>query len=172
MKRKLVLFIVLATAAVSLASGGSGPNTAFELRTATADGCPVQILDRKSRVLDSLQRHPSEYLTGKPEPDRRAYGLGESQFVYEVGFRNLAGSDLTFVEFLWTAHDESGKVLFARRSRHEEPLGAGMARRDHDVDIKPSDRVKWFDLQVSRAVLADGTEWKAPEVPQADRAAR
>ena len=90
------------------------------------------------------------------------YGMGESQFVYEVGYRNLAQADLVFVEFLWRAHDAKGKLLFERRSRHEEVLEPGIARRAHDVDVKPSEHVNWVSVEVSRARLADGTEWARP----------
>jgi len=139
---------------------GGGP----QVRIASAEGCPVRILERKTRVASSLSRDPWAELRGggAATKESRSYGPGESSLVFNVGFRNLSESNVAAVGLLWQALDGSGNVVYEWISIYgQSPVEPGDARTMHELSVEAPAEVDSYRLSVMQVNLADGTVWSA-----------
>jgi len=166
--RILSLILVLGIVTPGLAQEETGPRRVtgeFTLELLNPDGCPVEILDRKTRVAD-----PNRYDAWAPvrgmDPSqygRRSYEKGERQMIYDVAFRNQSGNDVTSVEFLWEAFNTSREPSFIYRSTFDaKTLRPGQVQFKHDVDFRLSPDIGAYRVSVRKVTFADGTQWVAP----------
>ena len=109
--------LLLLSALASLGAGGRiAGRTAFPLEVANVAGCPVQLLEQKSRVTATLNRDPWAAV-GSPRAEPRAFGSGEYQLAFDVAFRNAVETDIVAVIFLWEALDDDGHRIYRRIGR-------------------------------------------------------
>jgi hypothetical protein len=137
----------------------------FELVLVNPEGCPIQVLDKKTRVAD-----PNRYDAWAPvrsnDPStyaRKSYESGERQMIYDVAFRNDSKRNIVSVEFLWEAFDTSKRPSFNYRAIWDaKTLRPGEVQFKHEVDFKLSADIGGYRLSVRKVRFDDGEEWVAP----------
>lgn len=137
---------------------GGGP----ALEIVAAEGCPVRILESKTRLASSLTRDPWASLrgAGTARGGRATYGPGESSLVFNLGFRNVSDQDVRAVGLLWQALDSSGAVTYEWISIYSQtPVMPGDARTMHELNVEAPTEVASYRLSVLQVNLADGTIW-------------
>jgi hypothetical protein len=132
---------------------------AFRVEIGNAEGCPVRILERRTRAASTLQ----EDFGARPY-SLREYGAGEFQIAFDVSFRSEGEQDVAAVAFLWEGFGDDGKPLYRRIGTHDDakPLAPGRLATLHEVDLDPSRGRAWYRVSVYRVVMADGSVWRAP----------
>ena len=158
--------ICMTLAVLALMTGYAGivaDNTSrIELQVVNTDDCPVHILERKSRVVGTLDRDPWAAFRGQPHVERE-YGPGESQLAFHIGFKNTADRGLDAVAFVWRAFDAADQLIYERISTSgSDPLEPGQIQTLHEQDVDRSSGIARFRLSVLQANFADGSVWSAP----------
>jgi len=151
-------------------AGVAADNTSrIELEVVNTDDCPIQILERKTRVGGTLDRDPWVELRGQPHVERE-YGPGESQLAFHIGFKNAAGRDVDAVAFVWRAFDASEQLIYERISTSgSDPLEPGQMRTLHEQDVDRSNGIARYRLSVLQANFTDGSVWTAPPTAMRNR---
>jgi hypothetical protein len=157
--------LFLLSALVSLGAGGRiAGRTAFPLEVSNLPGCPVQILEQKSRVTATLNRDPWAAV-GTPRAEPRAFGSGEYQLAFDVAFRNGGEKDVVAVIFLWEALDDEGHRIYRRIGTYTRAtLGPAETRSHHELALDPARGAGHYRLSIFKVQLANGTTWAAPAV--------
>lgn len=141
---------------------------ATPLQVVNFEGCPIRILERKSRVVDAraLNARGDQRGAGSGMYSRKNWGAIERQIVFDLAFRNESGQAVLAAEFAWVAYDEAGKLIDRRTQRYDgDAVGAGSAGSAHDLGLPIADGAARYRLQVRGVLLADGSMWTAPADP-------
>jgi hypothetical protein len=158
----LVLLLATVVYGQNAGFGQTAKSERYEVTVRNAEDCPVQILDRKTRVANSLVRYPWSALNNQePLPsERRAFGRGESQVVYDIMFKNASDRKAEGIAFQWEAFDAEGLSLFKRlETWNSKPVAAGRYQKIHQVDEAPTRRTASYEVSVIQVHLEDGTVW-------------
>ena len=159
-----IALVLLFAAGTTVVSAQTAARERYSVTVTNIDGCPIQIVERKARVSNTLVRHPWTALTGKdPRKDElRKYGSGESQLVYDIAFRNIGLQPVVGVAFVWEALDSEGVVLFKRLDTWTaEPVAPGRYSTVHEIDTAPAGNIAGYRLSVLRIHMLDGFAWES-----------
>ena len=165
----ILLALLLATAAYGQTEGygQTARDERYEVAVLNTEKCPIQIVERKTRVANSLIRYPWSALNNQaPLPsEQRAFGRGESQVVYDLMFRNVIDQETVGVAFQWEAFDKEGSSLFKRlETWNSGPISAGRYQKIHQVDEAPTRRTVSYQVSVVLVHLEGFTVNEAAEV--------
>jgi hypothetical protein len=155
----VVLIAGSAAQAEDVAPGGGN----LGMDVSNLESCPVQILARKTRVVDpnSLSSRPHD--AGREMYRVKGYGAVDRQFVFQLSFRNDSQDEIATVAFRWEAFDESDELVFERLSYYgEHPVGSGKVASLHDLELTLTDRAVRYRVSVMQAQFTNGSSWKAP----------
>jgi hypothetical protein len=157
-----IALVLLFAAGATVVSAQTAAQERYQVTVSNIEGCPIQIYERKTRVSNTLVRHPWTALNGKdPRKDQlREYGSGESQLVYDIAFRNSDLHPVAGVAFLWEALDADGAVLFKRLDTWTaEPVEPGRYGTLHEIDTAPIGAIATYRISVFQVHLVDGSAW-------------
>ncbi len=158
----LVVLLALVTSGETAVTAQTADKERYKVLVANVEDCPIQIVERKARVSNTLVRYPWTALSGKDPRDdqRREFGSGESQLVYDIVFKNADRQPATGIAFQWEALDREGNSLFKRLDTwNTEPVTPGRYGAVHEIDTSPSSRIASYRLSVLRVHMADGSVW-------------
>jgi len=136
------------------------PRGKYKVEVVEAEGCPIQILNKKTRVASTLDYDPWGTFKGKAD---RQYGSGEFQLIYDVAFKNRSDLDVLAVAFLWEALDAGQNVIYERIDIHgRQPLSPGRIEKQHRVELDHGHDPAAYRVSVMQVKLSDGTVWNPP----------
>jgi len=157
-----LLFLVplVVTAADPTDTAGAPSNT--RLHVSNRDDCPVEILEKKSRVVDpsSLNARGGPGTVDSTMYKKKGYGAIERHIVYDIAYRNRANQTLLAAEFVLEGYGDDDDLKFKwTRSYDAKTLSPQRIEIVHEVGLAIVEDVAYYKLSVRGALLADGTLW-------------
>jgi len=132
------------------------------IRVAAIAGCPVEIIQKNTRVTTSLDLDPWERVRGKGRrnQEKREFGSGESHLTYHVAFRNNDRRSITELVVAWKAYHADGELAFATLTTHEKiEVASGQVQRVHSSELGMASQIERFTVEVHAIVFSDGSRW-------------
>jgi len=164
----LVIAMMLTALAGSAAAAEDPRPGGTPLDVVNVEGCPILILERKSRVVDARALNARGDREGSGMYARKNWGAIERQIVFDLAFRNDSGEPVLAAEFVWEAYDQAGALIDHRTQAYTgSGVGVGEVRSVHDLGLPIADSAVRYRLRVRGALLANGAMWTAPADPQA-----
>ena len=175
MRKTLFTFLFL----VPLVVTAAGPTdttrapSSTRLQVSNRDDCPVEILEKKSRVVDpsSLNARGGPGTMDSTMYKKKGYGAIERHIVYDIAYRNRANQALLAAEFQLEGYGDNDDLKFKwTRSYDAEALSPQRIEIVHEVGLAIVEDVAYYKLSVRGVLLADGTLWVAGNLDSATTA--